>query len=155
MADCLSEGQRRRLKAGAGELTALAGGPAIAARLLGRSAGAVSRWAGPDYPDTIPLDCALALEAHVGSAPVTAVMAELAGFRLAALGDEIETPHASRVMTLMADSAAAVAAYAAAAADGHVTPREATDVLAALTAAARAVADAKRAIGPHLTPVRS
>lgn len=148
----LTEGQARRLAAGAADLVALCGGPATAGAIAGRSAGQMSRYGAAHHPDVMPIDVILLLERHAGRHPVTAILAELAGSRLTPLTDEPEAPHAARVMALTADSSKAVAAYAAALADGEVTPREAATVLAALAEAAQAVAAAKRALAAHLTP---
>lgn len=115
------------LKAATRDLIVLCGGGDRVAALAGVSAGQVSRWKGPHYPDLIPLGAVMVLEADCGEAPVSAVLAGATGRGLTgpdgggnAVGDLLEMQ--ARVLQ---QTGQLVADYAQAAADGLVTPAEA------------------------------
>jgi hypothetical protein len=157
--DLLADGPRRRLKAAAAELIAAMGGGADVAALTGYSAGAVSCWANLDRPDMMPLTVAAALEMRLGRPVLARVLADLTGHALAGPCD-CDDGAAARPspLSLLAGMTAAAGefqgAFAAAHADGRVTPAEARALDAQRAALQAALDGIGRDIAADLTPVR-
>lgn len=134
----IAEDWFHRLKAATRDLVKACGGVERAGRIALVSKTEVSRWQSAGDPDLISIPAALALEAECGLSPVTAAMAELGGRRLAepeaALSVAAMLGRHAEVALSAADLMAAVAA---AAADGWLSPAEAEIVDRAAGAVAR------------------
>lgn len=136
----LSQPERERVKAACRHLVAACGGGeggrARACELAGVSAGELSKWLSPDYPDLPRLAAVMAWTVETGSPAFAQVLAGACDHRLVPLSEaEARAERAAlidRLVGLQSRNGATTQVFADALADGVVTGRERRDVLDAI-----------------------
>jgi hypothetical protein len=120
-------------------------GPAAAAEMLNASAGLISKWGSETYAESPSIEVAALIELTSGAPIYAAVFAALTGHRLVAIAaDETRIDLIGGLHGLGAAVHRLLAEWHAAADDGRVVPREARELLAAVTDLQTLLADLAR-----------
>jgi hypothetical protein len=126
MRQSLASAELLRLKAALRDLVTLNGGGNRAAEATGLDASTVSRQCSPEHLDRfMAMDHVALLERDAGKPVVSALMAEMAGARLAP--DPVANPHAA-LSVLSREFGDVASEMAAALGDGRITPNEAAAI---------------------------